>query len=558
MSSLKHATSNLVQDLKSKLNDAILTLQQLYKKIAERHTNISGFSHGTLHLIDPKTHELKPIVQNCSEIVDITLPLVINSILQSKVTKREKQTANTDTEPSKQRMKPNPTVMMSDLSKFKKWFLGQMRYCDLGQTGEVTDGNMKSEYMKTHKPSNKSLDRKISLVAPDISDAAHWPQEDQDVAKFISMWGHTSLSIMELYHMVAIELHLSDCVFALECFITGESKCVENEMCAASKSVFEFATNLFKKANKKIYTSGNKFDMSDTTHAQALSDWITADFSEMHENIMDLNNKERLINTPHRYVNNKKEDCTMSEVKLTSNIMFNTPQGAKHSGILTDLWGDVIKHELLVMHRDMQYNAAYAYKGVSWSKALAEKLYAEYWPSKCNVTAAEAIEDMISKGIAPAANNIIVLQNSRGENLASPIDGKPLSVFEASCAFGELSRVKFQNAKRDAAIVLCDFHLRTGIQNQVTYYGNINSLQPVLSARFVDNVMRATWWKGHQNEGMPTDAPEFSNPFDNFNSFMRKYTSVTITKTRSDAILEQRHDAFVEYKEEEETATTPN
>jgi hypothetical protein len=358
--------------------------------------------------------------------------------------------------------------------------------------------------------------RSETVVA--LQDAPHWRMADKQTGEFLTNWADLSHRILEAYHMLLVDLHMADVLDAAQNF--GGKKSFDGDMSVASAAHAAELIKWYKAENKSVHTKSNKFDTKNMEHAGLFVTWLRDQYENCFNKFMGMDTKNRILATPHRY--NANGDHV---VQMSSNITFNKAKTADTDTVRA-MWDEVINWHLLSMHRAKQYGEEeYEHRGEAWSLDLKNKLLETQWPDKCNVAAAEVIDDMVQRGVIPAGNGTIVLKDSSGMPLKSANDKNDLSVFEACCAFGTFSNSRWQKNYGDAALALVDLRVHPSGTSAV-YYGTVTGLQCVLPAQFVNNVLRGTWWAGHRNEGQPTDPPAFVNPFDNMALLMRNATRI--------------------------------
>ena len=545
-------SSKLTDSLESCRAD-IAALQAMYVALQGKQAKLStkGSAVG-LVMADPKTGESTTIMDmDVERVMMLTLPQILKDIEGISLNARGcSDDEDEEGERSAQRKRPWHGVVTPSLGGHGAWFVGQLRFCNLEQTGEITDSNCDSMYKKEHKAGGGNVQRVLRTEAvPMLHEAPHWPKTDRATGEFLTTWADLSHRLLEVFHMMVVHWHLADVLDAASNMT--EKKGFDESLTAMSSTLFTEILKWYKverkdaKGEKPLHGKSNRFDPKKAEHAASFAEWLRENNDACYDKLLEMDAKTRIIGSPHRYNANSEH-----VVQLSSNLVFNKAK-TPDTEVLRRAWAQVANYHLLSMHRAKQHgDGEYEERGEPWSRDLQNRLTEKYWPQDCNQAASELVEDMIKRGVVPEANGVIVLKDSSGRPLKSPCDQRrDLSVFEAACAFGELCDSRWRQNRHDAALALIDLSVRQG--NGSVYYGSVTGIQCILPAKFVKNVMRGVWWAGHRNEGQPTDPPTYVNLFDDMPALMANATrvrSADAAMSAADRVLaEQRVEEFVDY-----------
>lgn len=526
-------------------------LKNLFDRVHAGQEHLQDYGgRNTLQVKDPATGSLVTVISsNVRSTVFHVIPDVINTLKKSKFVS---EAAGADTSgdlPHKRR-----TGVLIDNLRDNCWMLVQLNYCDLFQTGEVTDHNQGSNFFKSTPldiKGNFRVDRKLRGVGcGSLADAVHWDEADRASAQFLAAWSELSMKIMETHTMIVNELHLHAAADYFKRNAESDDASGRQRLDAPStKSVaviVEEVINTYRseKGFKKLHNKDNALDVKRADHSALLADYAVKKMEAIFDSLMEKDAKSAIIGTPHRY--NKHRD---SVVQLSTNLSLSKAPGEPLKDIEA-AWRQVASHELLSLHKHYQYNypqekGVYDMKGVAWSEATERRLYERFWPEGCNAAANTTMQAAIEREIVPQANRQIKLLDSSGSELRSPGDGQSLNTFEAACAFGELSNVQPFSNYRDSALCIVGFDAASSPKFS-SYYGNPRSIQCVLPGRFVYAVQRGSFGDSHKKAGEATERPSLSMPFDDMKAFMINYTK--IRKSKEENVLDKgRHGAFATY-----------
>ena len=535
------------------MNEKIEELQATFQQMVEAQKGLPGWQNSNvLQVADPVTGQLVVVAHtNVSSIVNHDIPKVYKALKGAEYIRPAVK--NPDEENGEElRHKQRSGVIVPDLSE-TPFLLTHTSFCNLQMTGEVTSDNIKKEakYQKVMVP-GKHINRVLrGDTGARLDGAAHWHKNDQLSMKFIVQWMELSHLLMELLHAIVVELHLREAIERIDMYVSCNHPMTLLPPCTAKQ--LEFLVGSYKASTngKKTHNKNNKFDIKNHEHCELLSKYAKAEVVELYMSLLEKDGKDRTIQTPFRMDKNQE-----SILQFTNKLTFNTVKGQNLETKLQDAWEEVVKHEIFKFHRDMQYHSnnknqivpfegEYPFKGALWSKALYLELKDKYWPA-INEPMALAIPEFIKMSVLPSKNDKITILDSRGEALRSPTDGRTLTTFEACAAFSKLCNNKYQRNSGDNAVVLIGVKVRQDLTHSSNYYGTIDTIQPVLDSKFVSDVTRGVWWKGHPNEGMATTPPTLTMPFDN-KTWMRDYMRCGNKTADVDPFDTDRHDAFVDY-----------
>ena len=538
----------------------IKSLQATFEKMVAAQSSLAGWENSNvLHVADPVTGKLVVVAHtNISSIVNHVIPKAFETLRSAEYVRP----VVVKEEEGELRHKQRSGVIITDLSE-APFLLTHTSYCNLQMTGEVTADNINKpqQYQKMMAP-GKHINRVLrGDTGSRLDGAAHWHKSDPVSSEFIVQWMEVSHLLVEFMHAVAVELHLLEAIQRLDMYATDNYPLGPLSPCTAKQLEFVRACYTADASAKKLHNKSNRFDMKKREHCGLLFEYAQTNMTNMYMSLLEKDGKDRTIQTPFRMDKNQE-----SIIQFTNKLTFNTVKGHNIEPKLQAAWEEVIKHEFYKFHRDMQYykptqgsadtvpfEGPYPFKGVGWSRALYLELKDKFWPA-INEPMAGAITEFIKMSVLPSKNDKIALLDSRGDALRSPTDGGTLTTFEACAAFSKLSNNKYHKNSGDNAIVLIGVKVRQDMKHSSNYYGTVETIQPLLDSKFVSDVTRGVWWKGHPNEGMATAPPTLTMPFDN-KDWMRDYMRSS-KATEVDPFDTDRHDAFVSYDHHPEPQTT--
>ena len=360
--------------------------------------------------------------------------------------------------------------------------------------------------------------------------------------------------LLELHHYIVYSLHTERFLERKTMLPFTKGSC--------SAQVREKLEDIFK--NSPSYTEiyggkgkGKPKWKSDSEDCMKhVADFVDADFDNIVNSLATMGAKNRAISTPFS-ISRNMEPC----LNLKSPVHFNRSEGRKREE-LEAAWEPVWQYYMLEYHKAQQYRSSdeggvYPLKGRPWNLETFDAIQAmQTVPGEFNPAAWNAIHDpiygAIAKGVLPDGNNTVRLLDPSGRDLQSP-KGSHLTTFEAACAYGVLCKSKYKRGMGDDAIVLISFDIgeRSKSVNRVSvYYGNMRTIQPVLSAQFVHDVLNGEYGTWHKTKaGQPTPAPTLASPFTNVKAMMQDCTRIgsASTERAADRAFQKRHGAFENY-----------
>lgn len=427
-----------------------------------------------------------------------------------------------------------------------------LKYCNLHPTGELTNHNSHSQFQK-------SVDGKINRVltalgAPDLAEAPHWPKNDLASAKLLSQWMETSMMLFQLQHYIIYSLHM-------ERFLARDNM-VPFSKGSCSAQIKEKLEDQFKSSPgyKEHYGGKKKKWKADSPDCMNhVAQFVEKEFEAVLVALATTEAKTRAISTPYSVSKSTMEP----QVSLKDPVHFNRAEGRKPEE-MADAWQAVWQFYMLQYHKSQQFRPAeegtYPLKGRPFDKETYNAIQdmQKDNPGEFNPAAWEAIHHpklgAIAKSVIPPANNTIRLLDRSGKELQSP-KGGCLTPFEACIAYGELSGSKYKRNMGDDAIVLvsCSISERAKSANRVSVcYGTPHSIQLVLPAAFVHDVLNAEYGSWHKTKaGQPTPPPALVNPFNDVKKMITNYTRIggNASERATNRAFEKRHDAFETYDE---------